>query len=171
MRLTPGTWTADRDVTKVSFTVPHLAVKAVRGTFDVLAGHVRTDESGRPRQVKAALASGTFHTGHAKRDSDICSKRFLDAERNPEITYLCTDIVETETGWLASGRLTLGDRSAPLDLEVTLADAAESRLDVVARGTVDRAALGIRAPGFLIGRRVEVTVSIGSGHPRRERSA
>ena len=63
--------------------------------------------------------------------------------------------------WTVPGRLATHGREVELDL-VVLRDA----LAFKATTSFDRAALGVKAPRFMIGRRIEVTIvgSIAQGH-------
>jgi polyisoprenoid-binding protein YceI len=121
---------------------------------------VQTDDRGRPTTVTAVLDIASIATGNARRDKDLRAARFFDVAVHPEMRYSGSAVSATDDGgWTVTGSLTVGTHEAPMDLEVSLGrSSVAGTLRVVARGTVDRAAAGIKAPSFVIGRRVEVTI-------------
>jgi polyisoprenoid-binding protein YceI len=156
--LAGGTWTIDTSATTAEFTVGNFVLNKVGGTIDVRNASVQVDAGGRARLVEAVLEAGTFHTGNSKRDADICSKKFLDAERFPEIRYASHSITSTDDGWTADGQLFVGEYAAPLVLTIKVVASDVEGMTVEASGTFDRVAAGLRAPSFLIGREVDVRV-------------
>jgi len=154
-----GTWTADPAATTASFAVSNFLVSTVPGTITVTSGEVRTDEAGRPTTVSAVLDARTIATGHPRRDKDLRAPRFFDAERYPEMRFTSVSVAESDGGWTVEGTLRVGTHEAPMRLAVELQPSSRpGTVSVVARGTVDRAAAGIKAPSFVIGRQVQVTV-------------
>ena len=155
-----GLWTVDLTSTTASFEVSNFFVNRVPGTLAVRSGAVRTDDQGRPTTIEAVLDAASIATGNARRDKDLRSARFLDVAEHPEMRYTGSTVSATEEGgWTVTGSLVVGGCEAPMDLEVSLRrSSVAGTLQVVARGTVDRAAAGIKAPSFMIGRHVDVTI-------------
>jgi polyisoprenoid-binding protein YceI len=154
-----GSWHVAAHRTKVGFTVRKLGLIRVRGTFAVRDGFAVTDRSGTPRQAGAVLDAASVATGIARRDADLRGARFFDVARFGELTYRADRFEAVDGGWLARGTLRVRDREVPLDLTVvaeTAADGKEVRL--TGRGVIDRAATGLPAPRWLIGRWIQVQV-------------
>jgi polyisoprenoid-binding protein YceI len=88
-----GTWTADPAHTTVGFSVKHLGISNVHGTFDEFDGQLVVDGDG----LAAAKITGTakvasVNTGEAPRDEHLRSGDFFDAEQYPELRFESTRI-------------------------------------------------------------------------------
>jgi len=154
-----GTWTADPAATTARFEVSNFLVSTVPGTITVTSGTVETDELGRPTTVSAVLDARSIATGHPRRDKDLRAPRFFDVDRQPEIRFSGSSAAGVEGGWTVEGTLLVGRHAAPMTLTVEHRPTDDpGTVAVVARGTLDRSAAGIRAPAFMIGHRVQVTV-------------
>jgi len=158
----PGTWTVDPSATTASFAVNELFTE-VQGTIPVTGGRVEVGGSGSPLIVDAVLDISAIDTGKPRRDKDLRSKRFFDAERAPVMRYTSGSVTRTAEGWTVDGVLRVSGREVPLTLAVTHdvapAGPASEEQRITATGRLDRRDAGIKAPSFLIGREVRITVS------------
>jgi polyisoprenoid-binding protein YceI len=158
-RLAPGRWTADPERTRTSFAVGNLGVRVVHGSIRVVSGELQVDADGRPVRVSAELEVGTVDTGNAKRDADLRKPGLLDAGAHPVMTFASHDIGPDGTGWRADGVLALRGTTCPLTVTGSWAGGSTpGTVAVTGTATLDRTAVGIRAPRFLIGRTVTITV-------------
>jgi polyisoprenoid-binding protein YceI len=158
VRQLAGTWTVSDSRTRVEFFVGNLG-RRVKGTVPVSSGELQIDAGGAPIHAQARLDLNGLDTGIARRDADLRKPRLLDVDRQPVMTWEATRFSRTDDGaWIAHGELRVRGASAPLVLVGTPepAGADDAWLHVHARGAIDRTAVGIRAPAFLIGRSVEV---------------
>lgn len=125
----------------------------VRGTIGVKTGRV-TIVDGRAK-VAVELTAGTVNTQNRRRDKDLRSKRFLDADTRASLVF------DGELDKTAlQGTLRLGDRSTPVTLAVTeVTDTTTGRITVTATGELDRTTLGVGPRGSFIGKvvRLEIT--------------
>lgn len=158
-RFAPGTWVVDPVATEARFSVGNFVVRTVVGTIDVRWGRLEVGADGTPTAVEAMLDTASFRTDNAKRDADMCSPKFLDAARRPDLSYASHDVRPEGDGWRVHGRLRLGSEEATVVLDATARQHADDRVVVTAYGVVDRAELGLRAPSFVIGRRVELSIA------------
>ena len=72
----------------VHFSVRHLMVTNVRGTFSGVKGTVVYDPANpSTTQVEATVDANTISTGDPKRDAHLKGADFLDAEKYPEIIF------------------------------------------------------------------------------------
>ena len=157
---TVGDWNVDVASTTASFEVSNFVVNRVPGTIAVRSGSVLTDPEGRPVRVSAVLDAGSIATGNARRDKDLRSPKFFDVAQHSDIRFTGASITPADHGgWAVEGTLTVGTHETPMHLDVELRRASRAEtVSVVARGTIDRAAAGIKAPSFVIGRQVHVSV-------------
>lgn len=155
-----GLWTADPTRTTASFEAANFIVNRVPGTIAVRSGAVETDQQGRPTSVSAVLDSGSITTGNPRRDKDLRATRFFNVANHPIMSFTSTVITsDNDGGWTVAGALAVGEKMAPISLTVQLRQPSDAgTVQVVARGSIDRAAAGIKAPSFMIGRAVLVTI-------------
>jgi polyisoprenoid-binding protein YceI len=159
VRLAPGRWTALPDRTSATFAVGNLGVKVVHGSIAVVSGSLDVDPDGSPVAVRAELDLRTIDTGIPKRDADLRKPRLLDIDAHPVLAFECTDLHPDGADWCAEGRLSARGTSCPLTVSGTVVeDSPAGTVHVLATAVLDRTALGLRAPRFMIGRRVTITV-------------
>ncbi len=155
--LAPGTWHADTASSTAAFRVGNFRGD-VEGTLRVLAGTVEVDPAGAPVRATGRMDAQSVQTGIARRDKDLQGKSFLFAAEHPVLTWECADVTPAAGGWTAVGVLRVRGQETPLTLRVDVVASGPGILRVTATGSFDRRALGIRAPRFMVGREVTVTV-------------
>lgn len=80
--------TVDTSHTTIGFGVRHLGLSTVRGQFTRYAITLAIDTSDFARsEVNARIEAASLNTGHAQRDADLRSERYLDVGNHPEITF------------------------------------------------------------------------------------
>ncbi|GLY47383.1 YceI family protein [Lentzea sp. NBRC 102530] len=156
--LAPGRWQADLTRTTASFTVGNLG-RRTRGTVPVTAGSVEIGADGALLGVRGTLDLSGIATGVPKRDLDLRRPGLLDLDRHPTMRFTATSARTTADGWEVTGTLTCRGTAAEITGVVTVDD-----LVLTATARLDRRALGIRAPSFLIGRWVDITVTAAIRH-------
>jgi len=157
---TAGTWTVSGSRTRVSFAVGNLG-RVAHGAVACSAGGVELDGAGTPVRAYAELDLNTLDTGIRKRDADLRKPRLLDIDRQPVMTWRCDRFVATgDGGWAAEGQLAVRGTTVPLTVTARPEAAALDGgwLRVRAEAVLDRTAVGIRAPSFVIGRTVEIEI-------------
>ena len=154
-----GLWTVSDSRTVVSFTVGNLG-RTVHGTVGLSWGEVEVDRTGAPVRARGELDLKSLDTGIARRDTDLRKPRYLDIDRHPAMTWSAGWFTpDGEGGWTAHGELSVRGTTAPLTITGTPEMASDGGcVRVRACGTLDRRTVGLRAPSFLIGRMVLVTV-------------
>lgn len=103
-----GTWTVDPMHSQIGFTVRHLMINDIHGTFDEFEGTASVDEKDFTRssvQFKAKIAS--INTRVAPRDAHLRNADFFDAEKYPEMTFKSQRVVRAGSGFRAIGILTM----------------------------------------------------------------
>jgi len=77
--LSAGTWAIDPVHSTIGFSVRHLMVSKVRGTFDTFSGAIHVAEDGTP-SVTAEIAVNSINTRNEQRDAHVRSADYFDAE-------------------------------------------------------------------------------------------
>jgi polyisoprenoid-binding protein YceI len=78
--LSTGTWAIDNVHSSIAFSVRHLMVSKVRGTFGTFSGAVVVAEDGTP-SVSAEIAVDSVNTGNEQRDAHLKAPDFFDVEK------------------------------------------------------------------------------------------
>jgi len=108
LRRLTGSYTIDPAHSRIGFVARHAMVTKVRGSFNEFAGTVDFDGT-TPANSKAQLTilAASIDTRNAQRDEHLRSNDFLAMETHPEITFVSTDVRETDDGLELTGDLTL----------------------------------------------------------------
>jgi polyisoprenoid-binding protein YceI len=103
-----GDYTIDPSHTRLGFVARHAMVTKVRGQFGEFSGsaHVDTTQPGNSK-VELTIKTASVSTGNPDRDGHLKSADFFDAETNPEITFVSTDVTRDGSEWTITGDLTI----------------------------------------------------------------
>jgi len=156
-QLRPGTWTIDPTRSTIRFTGTHVfGLKPVHGTMAIRSGTVTVAAEPRRSSVSAEVDADSWTTDDARRDRDVRGRRFLDVERYPAIGFRSTRVVHGAEGWQVIGELSV--RGGSTEIPLTLTEIGPDRF--TATGRVDRVAAGVGGGRAVVGRYVEVTLSV-----------
>lgn len=148
----------------VRFTVRNLGIP-VRGSIGLSRGEVEVDDDGTPVRARAEFALTDLDTGITRRDDDLRAPRFLAVDRHPVMVWTCERFNRSADGcWLADGLLRVRGTATPLQV-AGVAEPVDGGTVVQAAATLDRRAVGIRAPRALVGRVVQVEIDAWLGPP------
>jgi polyisoprenoid-binding protein YceI len=116
-QLGTGTWAVDPVHSSISFSVRHLVVSKVRGTFEKFSGAIDVAEDGTP-SVTAEIAVDSVHTNNEQRDAHIKSADFFDVDKYPTATFSSTGVRPNGEGYVLDGEFTLKGITRPISLEL-----------------------------------------------------
>jgi polyisoprenoid-binding protein YceI len=155
-----GIWTADLTRTRAAFAARHGFGQTVHGTIAVTGGTLDVGPDGQPRRFQATLDPATIDTGNARRDADLRGRRFLGAETYPLMEVAAADIDIAAGGWRADAVLRVRQCEAPLRIEAQ-PDILPTGARLLVSGTarLDLRDAGIRVPGLLVRRFVDLSFS------------
>ncbi|RAV06852.1 hypothetical protein DQP55_23430 [Mycolicibacterium sp. GF69] len=115
--LSAGTWTIDSVHSTIGFSVRHLMVSKVRGTFDTFSGSITVADDGTPT-VTAQITVDSINTRNGQRDAHLKSADFFDAAAHPVATFASTGIRPNGDTYLVDGDFTLKGVTKPVTLEL-----------------------------------------------------
>jgi len=168
------TWQIDPMHTSVEFTVRHMMISNVKGTFEKTSGTVTIDGSDpTTAKIDATIDASSINTRVERRDADLKSPDFLDVAKYPTITFKSTKVEANGEGkWKVTGDLTLHGVTKPvvLDVEGTGAPIKDpfgnTRAGASATTKINRRDFGISynktldAGGVMVGDEVSITIDV-----------
>lgn len=115
--LTAGTWAIDPVHSSINFSVRHLMVSKVRGSFETFSGAVTVAEDGTP-SVSATIDVDSINTRNEQRDAHVRSADFFDAEHYPTATFVSTAVRPDGDDYVVDGDFTLKGVTKPVSLKL-----------------------------------------------------
>ena len=102
-----GKFEIDPAHTRVSFVIPHFVISQVEGRFDDVKGDFTLAEPFSSSKANVTIAVKSIDTAVSKRDEDLRSKNFLDAEKYPTIKFTAKKFSGTPESFKVIGALTI----------------------------------------------------------------
>ncbi|PJJ63400.1 YceI family protein [Compostimonas suwonensis] len=112
-----GTWTIDKAHSEVSFTVRHLMISKVRGTFKDFDATFVTAENPLESSVTAKALVASVDTNEPNRDGHLRTGDFFDAENHPTIEFVSTGARHDDGDFLVDGDLTIRGVTKPVTFD------------------------------------------------------
>jgi polyisoprenoid-binding protein YceI len=113
-------WHLDGPHSAAQFSVRHLGVSTVRGTFTKVAGDVTYSPADPAKSsVNVTIDASSVDSRVAMRDNDLRSEHFLDVAKYPTITFKSTRVASAGPGKLTiTGDLTIHGVTKEVTLDV-----------------------------------------------------
>jgi polyisoprenoid-binding protein YceI len=112
-----GTWAVDPSHSTVGFSVKHLGIASVRGTFDEFEGTLEIGEDDASARAYGSVQGVSVNTRDAGRDEHLRSADFFGVEANPELRFESTAIAHVdEDTFEIEGDLTMNGVTNPVKL-------------------------------------------------------
>jgi polyisoprenoid-binding protein YceI len=115
--LSTGTWAIDPVHSTINFSVRHLMVSKVRGTFGTFTGTVVVAEDGTPT-VGAEIAVDSVNSGNEQRDAHLKAADFFDVEKYPTASFVSTGVRADGDDYVLDGEFTLKGVTKPVALKL-----------------------------------------------------
>jgi len=115
-QFTAGTWKLDPAHSELSFTVRHLVVSKVRGTFDRFDVTIVTSDDPADVTVEASIDIASVNTKVEARDNHLRTSDFFLADEHPTATFRSTGIEVDGDAFTVTGDLTLRGVTKPITL-------------------------------------------------------
>ena len=112
-----GTWSVDPAHSSVGFSVKHLGIANVRGTFDEFEGKLEIGASDESARAYGTVKAVSINTNDAGRDEHLRSADFFGVEANPELRFESSAIrpVDEDT-FEITGDLSMNGVTKPITL-------------------------------------------------------
>ncbi|TQO20242.1 polyisoprenoid-binding protein YceI [Rhodoglobus vestalii] len=112
-----GTWQIDPTHSTVTFTVKHLMISKVRGSFDDFSGTIVTSQTPTENSVTATIDMATINTNQADRDNHLRTNDFFKIDEFPSATFTSTTVTVDGDDLTIDGNLTLRGVTKPVTLK------------------------------------------------------
>jgi polyisoprenoid-binding protein YceI len=163
-----GTWIIDPVHSDVSFTVRHLGISKVRGSFGTFEGAIVTAEDPLQSSVTTTIQTASIDTRNSQRDEHVRGEDFLAVADHPTMTFVSTGLrSEGEETVLLDGELTLCGVTKPVTLEVEVGGFGDGfdGVKVVgfsARTEINRQDFGVTGgpAGSVVGNKITISLEI-----------
>jgi polyisoprenoid-binding protein YceI len=171
-----GTWTIDPSHSSVSFSVRHLMIAKVKGSFDAFTATFVTGENPLDTKVTADAEVTSINTNDEARDGHLRTNDFFDAEKFPHITFESTSVKvkdASEGEFIVTGNLTLKGVTKSVDFDFEFGGFGTDpygnyKAAATATGTIDRTEFdltwnaALETGGVLVGEKVTITIEISA---------
>ena len=159
-----GRYQVDRRASTITFKSRHLfGLAPVHGTIAIRDGLVDIADPLTNSSGQVEIDTTSFDTGSRRRDQDVRSPRFLDAEWYPSMTFTSRRLDRSDGRWTLTGTLTVRDVARPVSLTIersTVPPEAPTSFVVYATTRIDRTDFGLTAAKGLAGRHLDVSLRI-----------
>lgn len=168
------TWNIDPAHSSVHFTVRHMVIAKVRGSFGKFSGSLTLDGADLAQgRLTAKVDVASIDTAEEKRDAHLKSADFFDVARFPEMTFTSTRVEGQGERFKVVGDLSLHGVTKPVSLEVERNGAGKDpwgneRVGFSAKGSLNRTDYGLKwnqaleAGGVLVGEKVEIEIEVSA---------
>ncbi|MEO6511270.1 MAG: YceI family protein [Nocardioides sp.] len=166
-----GTWVFEAGNSEVAFSVKHMMISRVRGSFKEFTGELVVADRPEDSSARVTIAAASVDTGLAFRDRDLRSDYFLDVEHHPTLEFVSTSLAPDGDDWRLVGDLTIAGKTRPVTLVVEFQGAAvdpwgHSKVVFSARTEIDREDWGltynkaIEGGGVLVGSKIKIEIEV-----------
>lgn len=166
-------WKVDPAHTSIDFSVRHMMVSRVKGTFHEFEASVEADpEDLTTANIEFSVDINSIDTRNEDRDNHLKSADFFDAENHPKMTFKSTNIVRKgENQYDVTGDLTIRGTTKPATFTVTAEGQGKDPwgnevAGFSAEGKINRTDFGLtwnntlETGGVLVGEDVNISIEL-----------
>jgi polyisoprenoid-binding protein YceI len=166
-------WTVDKVHSNVKFSVSHMVVSEVEGSFKGFDGTIVVSKDNLSDAViNFSVDVASVSTDNVNRDNHLKSDDFFNAEKFPKMTFVSKSMTLVGGNkYKLTGDLTMRDVTKTVDFDVTYGGKIQTndggyKSGFKARATIDRTNFGVnftgtlKAGGLMVGNDVEIIVNL-----------
>jgi polyisoprenoid-binding protein YceI len=169
--LVAGTWKLDASHSELSFSVKHLKISKVKGTFKSWDVTVTTGATLEDIKIEASVDVSSVDTGQEARDEHLRSSDFFLVEEHPQMLFASKSVSVNGDEFTIVGDLTLRGVTQEVTLKgefggVITDDYKRTKAGATATTKIDRKDYGVNwnaaleAGGFTLGDEVTITIDL-----------
>ena len=166
-------WTVDPVHSKVKFTVTHLVISEVDGSFNVYNGKINTSqEDFSDAKIEFSVDAASINTENTDRDTHLKSEDFFFVEKYPKLTFQSTSFKKKgQDRYELKGNLTMRGVTKPSTFEVKFGGLAKdgygnTKAGFSATSTINRYDYGLQwnslteAGGLTVGKEIDIILNL-----------
>ncbi|MEH7353277.1 YceI family protein [Neobacillus drentensis] len=166
-------WALDPVHSSVDFSVRHMMIANVKGTFNSFNATIEADPTDlTTANIEFSVETASVDTRNKDRDAHLVSADFFDVENHPNMTFKSTSIEKTDEGeYNVTGDLTLRGVTKQETFAVTFEGQGKDpwgneKAGFSASGAVNRSDYGLvwnaalETGGVLVGDKVKINLQI-----------
>ena len=170
---TAKTWNVDKMHSAVKFTVSHLVISEVDGSFKIFDGNlVTTKDDFTDAKINFTVDVNSINTDNTGRDGHLKGDDFFNAEKFPKMSFVSTSFTKKSGAmYELVGNLTIRDVTKKVTFSVKYGGTTKdpygnTKAGFKATGTINRLEYGLRwntlteAGGAVVGSDIDLTVNL-----------
>ena len=166
-----GTWVLDPAHSEVRFSVRHMMISKVRGTFGMKSATLVAPANPLDARVQASVDVASLDSKDAGRDAHLLSPDFFDVENHPTIEFVSTGAHVKDDEFFVDGDLTIRGVTKPVSFEFEFGGFGTDpwgnyKAGATAKTVVNREDFGLtwnaalETGGVLVGKDVTITLDL-----------
>jgi polyisoprenoid-binding protein YceI len=166
-------WSVDPTHSSIDFSVKHMMIAKVKGTFHTFEAQIDADASDlTSADIQISVDLSSIDTRNGDRDAHLRSADFFDADNHPKITFQSTQISKTGDGeYDVTGDLTIRGVTRSETIAVTFEGEGKdpwgnTKVGYSGTGSIKRSDYGLtynavlETGGVLIGDEIKISLEI-----------
>jgi polyisoprenoid-binding protein YceI len=172
-KMTNTKWALDSTHSSVDFSVRHMMIANVKGTFNNFNATIEADPTDlTTAKIEFTVETASVDTRNQDRDAHLVSADFFDVENHPTMNFVATKIEKTDDGeYNVTGDLTLRGVTKPETFAVTFEGQGKDpwgneKVGFSAEGTISRSEYGLvwnaalETGGVLVADKVKISLQL-----------
>jgi polyisoprenoid-binding protein YceI len=167
-----ATWSVDKAHTNVKFSVSHLVISDVEGTFKSFDGTMESSKADfSDAKISFTAEVNSVSTDNEQRDNHLKSDDFFNVAKYPQIKFVSTSFISLgDNKYKLEGTLTIRDITRQITFDVkyggTVAAMGGTHAGFKATAKIDRFDYNLKwnksteAGGMVVGKEVEITINV-----------
>lgn len=166
-----GTWVLDPAHSEVTFSVRHMMISKVRGTFGMKSATLVAPENPLDATVEASVDVTSVDTKDEGRDNHLRSADFFDVENHPTMEFRSTGARVEGGDFLVDGDLTIRGITKPVTFDFEFGGFGTDpwgnyKAGATAKTVVNREEFGLtwnaalETGGVLVGKDITITLDL-----------
>jgi len=166
-------WIIDHSHSQVMFTVSHLVIAEITGSFKKFSGNIKSSEADfTDAQIDFTIDVNSVNTDNEMRDNHLKGDDFFNADKYPKMVFKGKSFKKVSGNkYQLTGELTIRDVTKTITLDVTYAGTVldpweNTKAGFKIKGTINRFDYNLKwnnltdAGGAVVGEDVEITVNL-----------